>query len=63
LNEIWNAKRPVSTDFALLIEAALGVNADLLVRLQVSYNMQVMRADSEKQRHWNEIRKVCAAFL
>ena len=30
LNEILNAKRPVTTEFALLLEAALGINADLL---------------------------------
>ncbi len=30
LNETLNAKRPRSTEFALLLEATLGINADLL---------------------------------
>ena len=33
-NEILNAKRPITTEFALLLEAALGINADLLVRMR-----------------------------
>ena len=35
LNETLNAKRPITTEFALFLEAALGVNADLLVRIDV----------------------------
>ena len=41
LNEALNAKRPITTEFALLLEAALGINADLLVRMQTDYNIQV----------------------
>jgi addiction module HigA family antidote len=33
LNEILNSKRPITTEFALLLEAALGINADLLVKM------------------------------
>ncbi|MDR2914338.1 MAG: HigA family addiction module antidote protein [Tannerella sp.] len=62
LNEILNGRRSVSTDFALLMEAALGVNADLLVRLQVSYNMQIARQDKKLIKKFNEIRKI-TAFL
>ena len=32
LNEILNGKRPVSAEFALSVEAALGISADLLGR-------------------------------
>jgi addiction module HigA family antidote len=60
LNEILNAKRPVSTDFAFLMEAALGVNADLLMRLQVSYNLQMARQDKKFLRRFDKIRKACA---
>lgn len=60
LNEILNAKRSVSADFALLMEAALGINADLLVRLQVSYNMQVARQDKKLSKRFDEIRKIAA---
>ncbi len=62
LNDILNTKRPVSADFALTIEAAMGVNAEMLVNMQTRYNMQVARQDKEKIKRWNELRKVCAAF-
>ncbi len=43
LNEIMNGKRPVSADFALLMEAALGVSADMLLSMQTTYNLQKVR--------------------
>ena len=62
LNEILNAKRPVNTDFALLIEAALGVDADTLVNMQTRYNMQMARADKTLTERFNQIRKLSAAL-
>ena len=43
LNEVLNAKRPVTTEYALLFEAALGIDAEPLIGMQADYNMQVMR--------------------
>lgn len=43
LNEVLNAKHPITTELALLLEAALGLNADLLVRMQMDYNIQVAK--------------------
>ena len=60
LNEILNGKRPVSTDFALMMEAALGVSADLLVRMQTTYNMQVARNDKKLIKRFNEMRKIAS---
>ena len=34
LNDILNGRRPVSTDFALLIEAATNINAEMLMNMQ-----------------------------
>ena len=45
LNEILNAKRPVSSEFALLVEAALGINAEMLMGIQSRYNLQTARND------------------
>ena len=42
LNEILNGKRPVSTDFALMVEAALGINPELLINMQARYNLAVL---------------------
>jgi addiction module HigA family antidote len=60
LNEILNCKRPVSTEFAILIEAALGIEADMFVRMQTRYNMQLARKDKKLINRFNEVRKVCA---
>lgn len=38
LSEILSAKRPVTTEYALLFEAALGISADLLLSMQTAYN-------------------------
>ena len=62
LNEIINGKRTVTTDFALLMEAALGVSSDLLLRMQVSYNIQTARQDKTLSQRLAEVRKICAVM-
>ena len=59
-NEILNAKRPITTEFALLLEAALGINADLLVRMQTDYDMA--RKNSSLLEKLNDIKKIAAVF-
>ena len=39
-NEILNGKRSVTTEYALMLEAALGTNANIWLGLQADYNMQ-----------------------
>ena len=39
-NEILNGKRTVTTEYALMLEAALGTNANIWLGLQADYNMQ-----------------------
>ena len=63
LNDILNARRPVSTDFALTIEAAIGINAEMLVNMQSRYNMQIARKDQGRIKQLNELRKICASLL
>ncbi len=45
LNEILNGKRNLSVDMALLFEAALGIDAEMLVTMQAAYSLQVARKD------------------
>jgi addiction module HigA family antidote len=59
-NEILNGKRPVTTDFALFMEAALGVSPGLLLRMQTDYNLQVARNDKNLTSRFNEIRKIAS---
>ena len=62
LNEVLNGKRPVSIELALLMDAALGINADLLVRMQTDYNMQTARKNTTLMEKLNQIRKIAAVF-
>jgi len=45
---------------ALLFEAALGVNAEPLMRLQLSYNMQRAHSDSSFLEKLKSVRRVAA---
>ncbi|MCI1720432.1 MAG: HigA family addiction module antitoxin [Bacteroidales bacterium] len=60
LNEILNSKRPLTPNTSLLFEAALGVEADTLMRIQTKYNMQTARGDKKLAKRLNEIRKIAA---
>jgi addiction module HigA family antidote len=57
-NEILNGKRPVTTDFALFMEAALGLPAYMLVGMQTDYNLQVAQKDNKLNKRLDEIRKI-----
>ncbi len=63
LNEILNGKRPVTSDFALMVEAALNINAELLVNMQTRYNMEFARKETALAERLREIRKLCASLL
>lgn len=62
LNEMLNAKRSISTEFALFLEAALGINADLLVRMQTDYNIHMARKNKTLLEKLNDIKKIAAVF-
>lgn len=61
-NEILNGKRPVTTDFAMIMEAALGIPAYMLVGMQTDYNLQVAQTDSKLSKRLAEIRKIVAVL-
>lgn len=60
LNEILNGKRAVSVEYALLFEAALGIDAGIWVRMQADYDMQVAKADKSFAERLANIRKTAA---
>ena len=63
LNDVLNARRPISTDFALTMEAALNISAEMLINMQMRYNLQIARRDEEKAKRWDELSRICAALL
>lgn len=60
LNEIIKGKRGINTEFALLIEAALNIPADMLLNLQSDYNMQIAKADVSFMKRLSSIRNIAA---
>ena len=62
LNEILNGKRAVSAEYALLFEAALGIVAEPLIKLQVDYNIQVAKSDKSFLERLANIRKIAAVL-
>lgn len=46
LNAVLNGKRAVTTEYALLFEAALGVDANVWLRMQTAYNVQLAQSVS-----------------
>jgi addiction module HigA family antidote len=61
-NEILNGKRPVTTECALLLEAALGTDAKIWIGLQTEYNMQRAKQDSSFRKRLEKIRRIAAVF-
>ena len=61
-NEILNGKRPVTTECALLLEAALGINASIWIGLQAEYNLQKAKQDKSFMNRLEQIRKIAAVF-
>ena len=61
-NEILNGKRPITTDFAMIMEAALGVPAYILAGMQTDYNLQMAQKDSKLNKRLSEIHKIATIF-
>lgn len=59
-NEILNCKRPMTADYALRIEAALGIKAYMLLNMQSEYNLLTARQDSHLSTILNKIRSAAA---
>jgi addiction module HigA family antidote len=60
LNHILNERRPLTTQTTMLFEAALGIPADSLIRLQTDYNLQVASQDKSFSERLAKIRMVAA---
>lgn len=60
LNAILNARRPMTEKTALLFEAALGIDAEPLMRMQLKYNMQTARKDISLMEKMAKIRRIAS---
>lgn len=60
LNEILNERRPLIEKTALLFEAALDIDAEPLLRLQMRYNIQTVQKDRSFMERLAQVKKVAA---
>ncbi len=58
LSEIINGKRAVTTEYALLFEAALGIDADFWLNLQANYNKHKVKSDASFMARLANIRRI-----
>ena len=62
LNHILNERRPLTTQTAMLFEAALGIDANMLIKIQNDYNMRMANQDKSFSERLAQIRKIVAVF-
>ena len=62
LNEVLNAKRPLSAELALLIGQALDIEAASLLALQMKYNLLSAKRDKSFLERLKEIPRIAAIF-
>jgi addiction module HigA family antidote len=62
LNEILNGKHPISTEYAMLFEAALDIESKMLIDMQSDYNIQVAQKNKTLSKRLAKIREVAAVL-
>lgn len=62
LNEILNAKRSLNTEYAMLLEAVLDLDAEPLLKMQTSYNLQMAKRDNSFMEKLHKVRKIAAVL-
>lgn len=63
LNEVLNGKRPVTSEFALVMEASLGINPEMLINMQNRYTMAAIKQRPLFLARLSEIQRACASVL
>lgn len=62
LNEVLNGKRALNTELAMMMEAALGVDAAPLLAMQNEYNMLIAERNDSFMEKLKSIRRIAAVF-
>ena len=62
LNEILNGKRPLSAEYALMVEALLGISAVPLLRMQTDYDLETAKEDESFIEKLKSLAAVAAAL-
>ena len=62
LNDVVNGKRAMSSKFALLFAAVLGIPAHTLTGLQADYDLQIAKRDQSFLKKLQNIKKIAAVL-
>lgn len=62
LNELINGKRDFTIEYALMIEAALGIEADFWMNMQYAYNKGRARQNGSLMAKLANIRRIAAVW-
>ncbi len=62
LNELIHGKRDMTMEYALMLEAALGIDSDFWINLQNSYNKTKAKHDTTFMAKLSNIRRIAAAL-
>jgi addiction module HigA family antidote len=62
LNEVLNGKRALNTELAMMLEAALGVDAAPLLAMQNEYNMMMAERNESFMEKLKNVKRIAAVF-
>ena len=62
ISDITKGKRGINTKYALLFDAALGIESSLWLKLQADYDLFTAKRNKSFMRQLNDIRKVAAVI-
>ena len=62
LNELINGKRNFTIEYAMMIEAALGIDADFWMRMQANYDRKMANLNKNFMDKISHIRRIAAVL-
>lgn len=62
LNELINGKRDFTIEYAMMIEVALGIDADFWMRMQMTYNLNAAKRNKTFMDKLSRIRRIAAVL-
>ena len=62
LNELINGKRDFTIEYAMMLEAALGIDADFWMRMQIGYNLKMAKRNKPFMEKLSKIHNIAAVL-
>lgn len=62
LNELINGKRNFTIEYAMLVEAALGIDADFWLTMQMNYDSYVAKRNKSFMEKLSKIKRIAAVL-